>query len=78
MIRNFNKLTKSHTPLRVAFGILLLIFCSTCLFQEAIAAQETAGHKNTKAHWGYEPDNRPTQPLNDRTLQYDVVGEIIN
>jgi carbonic anhydrase len=59
MIRDYNMLTKWHTPLRVAVSILLLIFCSTSLLREAIAAQETSQHKDIKAHWGYEPGNGP-------------------
>lgn len=145
MICNYNVLTKLHTPLQVAVSILLLMFSSTSLFREAIAAIEEGRHnaafdriwvnlpqktgqevhlKNVqvdidrllpknRATYRYsgslttppcsegvrwfvyaEPiqlssdqikvfrkifhgNNRPTQPLNDRTLRYDVVGEII-
>jgi carbonic anhydrase len=59
MIRNNNTLTKLHIALRIAIGILLLIFCSTGLLREALAAQETTRHKDNQAHWGYESGNGP-------------------
>jgi carbonic anhydrase len=48
-----------HTPLLVAFGIILLNFCSINFLGEATAAQKTSQHKDNKTHWGYEPDNGP-------------------
>ena len=59
MIRNSNTLAKLHTTLRIAISILLLILCNTGLLQEALAAQETTGHKGKNVHWGYEPGNGP-------------------
>ena len=44
MICNYNVLTKLHTPLQVADSILLLMFSSTSLFREAIAAIEEGRH----------------------------------
>jgi hypothetical protein len=42
MIRNYNVLTKLHTPLQVAVSILLLMFSSTSQFREALAAPEAS------------------------------------
>jgi carbonic anhydrase len=49
-----------HTPLLVAFGIILLNFCSINFLGEATAAQKTSQHKGNKTHWGYEPGNGPS------------------
>jgi len=59
MIRNYITLTRLHTSLRIAVGILLLVFGVSGLLREAPAAQEATGHKENQKHWGYKPDNGP-------------------
>jgi carbonic anhydrase len=58
MIRNYN-INGFHKSLRVAIGILLLIFDLMGLSKESHAMQETSQHGDSKAHWGYEPENGP-------------------
>lgn len=60
MIRDYNAITKKHTPSLVAVIILLLVLGGTSLIKVAVAAQEIAQRKDSQSHWGYEPGNGPS------------------
>jgi carbonic anhydrase len=60
MVRNYSTLTELPTVLLVVIGVVLLIFFGFNLFGEAIAAQRSSQHKDNQAHWGYKPDNGPS------------------